>query len=207
MPAPVLVTISGMVGAGKSSGERRLVRHLRQEGVHAESWRFRTLPCFTFSFGSPPRAEAPPERAPQTVRGRGYKRRRLTLSATAGFLGRMVSFRIYRRLRQPAGWTVCNRYFYDSLAHFELERPETRAYLSALRWFMPRADLALLFVASPAVIAERRPLYATEYVDEAWRAYSGLATIFPELVVVSSDPGDDGHAMVERLAAEALRRR
>jgi thymidylate kinase len=206
MPPPVLVTISGMVGAGKSSGEGRIVRLLRREGVPVVSWRFRTLPCFSFPFGSSQRPDASGERPPRTVRGRGYKRRPLTLGATAGYLGRMAAFRIYRRWRQPAGWTLCNRYFYDSLTHFDLDVPEARKYLSALRWFMPRPDLALLFVASPAVIAERRPLYTAEYLEQVGQAYSRLTATFPELVVVNSDPDQQGHADVDRLVEEFLRR-
>src|SRR5688572_11785361 len=119
----------------------------------------------------------------------------------------MVAFRIYRRWRQPAGWTLCNRYFYDNLAHFQLDVPAAQKYLAMLRWFMPRPDLALVFVASPAVIAERRPLYTAEYLEQVGEAYNSLIAMFPELVVVSSDPDQQGHATVDRLIDEMLRTR
>jgi thymidylate kinase len=209
MPQPVLVTISGMVGAGKSHGEGHLVRLLRGEGVQAGSWRFRTLPCFTFRFGAA--AHDPSEsrrqrdaRAP--VRGRGYKRRPLTFGATAAYLGRMAAFRVYRRWRQPAGWTICNRYFYDNLAHFDLDAPTAQKYVAVLRRFMPRPDLAIMFVASPAVIAERRPQYSTEYLEPVWQAYSSLAARFPEVVIVNSDPGGHGLETVDQMIAGLLRR-
>jgi len=207
MPPPILVTVSGMVGAGKSTGESRILRLLRRKDVRAESWRFRTLPCFAFPFGSSQGPDAPSRRPPRTVRGRGYKRRPLTFGATVGYLGRMVAFRVYRRWRQPAGWTVCNRYFYDSLAHFDLDAHEARKYLVALRWFMPQPDLAILFAASPAVIAERRPLYAGEYLEQVGQAYSRLTATFPNLVVVNSDPAQHGEATLDRLIDDFLRRR
>src|SRR5690349_18283964 len=123
MPPPVLVTVSGMVGSGKSTGAQRIRRLLQRTHTHVESWHFRTLPCFSLPFGPSRRPDPSSERRPGVVRGRGYKLRRLTFGATAGYLARMAAFRIYRRWRQPSGWTVCNRYFYDSLAHFQLDDP------------------------------------------------------------------------------------
>jgi thymidylate kinase len=207
MPPPILVTVSGMVGSGKSTGEHRIHRLLQRKGVDVQSWHFRTLPCFSFPFGPSRRPDPSSQRRPGVVRGRGYKRRTLTFTAAAGYLVRMAAFRVYRLWRQPAGWTVCNRYFYDSLAHYDLDAPAARKYLTALRWFMPRPELAILFVASPSVIAERRPIYAGEYLEQVGQAYTRLAAIFPNLVVVNSDPGEQGSAAVDRLVDDIVRRR
>jgi hypothetical protein len=204
--ASVMVSVCGMVGAGKSSAEARILRMLEEADVRGVPWRFRTLPCFSFPFGSSPRQESSAVKPAPTVRGRGYRRKPLTLSATAGYLWRMAAFRVYRRWRQPAGWTICNRYFYDNLAHFELDAPKARTYLALLQRFMPKPDLAILFVASPAVIAERRPMYSTDYLEPLWQAYSSLAAKFPELVVVNTDPGQEGQEAVDRLIIRTLRR-
>ena len=207
MATPVLVTVSGMVGAGKSSGDSRIRQMLHEAGVQSEAWRFRTLPCFSWPFGSSQRREASAAKPAPTVRGRGYRRKPLTLSATAGYIGRMTAFRIYRRWRQGAGWTVCNRYFYDNLAHFDLDAPGARTYVGLLKRVMPRPDLAILFIASPAVIAERRPQYSVEYLEPLGAAYRSLAATFPELTLVSTDPGAQGHEAVDRLIGARLRPR
>jgi hypothetical protein len=207
MARTVMVSVSGMVGAGKSSGQSRILRALEHAGVPGEVWRFRTLPCFSFPFGSSQRQDVSATKPAPIVRGRGYRRKPLTLSATVGYIGRMTAFRAYRWWRQPAGWTVCNRYFYDNLAHFDLDAPGARKYVALLQRLMPRPDLAILFVASPAVIAERRPLYSVEYLEPLGRAYSSLTATFPELMVVNTDPGGDGHDAVDRLIAGLLRRR
>jgi len=206
MASKVLVAVCGMVGAGKSTAEGRLVRQLHDANVPVEAWRFRTLPCFSFPFGSAPSRDAAAAKPAQTVRWRRYKRKRLTLAVTAGFIGRMMAFRVYRRWRQADGWTICNRYFYDNLAHYELNAPEARTYLAILKHFMPRPDLAVVFVAGPAVIAERRPLYSTEYLEQVGRSYQSLIAKFPELVVVNSDPGGDAQEVVDRLIADGLGR-
>jgi hypothetical protein len=205
MATTVLVAVCGMVGAGKSRGESRILRILRDAGVPAEAWRFRTLPCFSFPFGSSAGSNAPAASG-RSVRGRGYKRRRLTLSSTAAYLWRMAAFRVYRLWRRSDGWTICNRYFYDNLAHYDLEAPESRTYLAMLRHFMPRPDLAIVFVASPAVIADRRPQYSTEYLNQVGESYSSLVARFPELVVVNTDPGGEGDVAVDRLIADRLGR-
>jgi thymidylate kinase len=204
MARTVLITVSGMVGSGKSSGESRMLRMLRDARVPVEAWRFRTLPCFSFPFGSSAASNTPANNPVRTVRGRGYRRKRLTLSATAVYLWRMAAFRVYRQWRHPDGWTICNRYFYDNLAHYDLEAPEAGRYLAVLRRFMPRPDLAIVFVASPAVIADRRPQYSAEYLDQVGQSYSSLIARFPELVVVNSDPGGKGYADVDRLITERL---
>ena len=211
MALPVLVTVSGMVGAGKSSAQGRILSVLEREGVRSEAWRFRTLPCFSLPFSRPRRrASAVTQPATRTAtrpavsRGVRYKRKSLTLWATVGYIGRMVAFRAYRRLHGSPGWAVCNRYFYDNLAHFELGSPAARRHLALLRRCMPRPDLALLFVASPATIAARRPQYAHDYLDRVWDAYRDVAAQFPELVVLSSEPDQATLESVELLIARLV---
>ena len=182
-----------------------MLRALDRATIPGEAWRFRTLPCFSFPFTSPTPRETTSEQPAQTVRGRGYKRKRLTFPATAGLVGRMMAFRVYRRWRQPTGWTVCNRYFYDNLAHFELNDPAAQMYLAVLQRIMPRPDLAIVFVASPAVIAERRPLYSPNYLEQVGESYGSLIARFPELVVVNTNPGGNGNEMVDRLIEGMLR--
>jgi hypothetical protein len=194
-----------MVGAGKSSAQGRILRLLDEANVPAEAWRFRTLPCFSFPFGSTPSLHAGATPG-SSVRGRRYRRKRLTLAVTAGYIGRMIAFRAYCRWRQATGWTICNRYFYDNLAHYELNAPQARKYLTILRRFMPRPELAIVFVASPAVIAKRRPVYSTEYLEQVGRSYQSLIAEFSELVVLNSDPGGNAHEVVARLIAERLGR-
>lgn len=194
----MLVTISGVVGAGKSTAEDRIRAVLQSEGIPVDSWRFRTLPCFSLPFSRPRQASkaAPPE---PEIRGRGYRRKTLTLAATVGYLGRMAAFRLYRRRHRSSSWVICNRYFYDNLAHFELDTRWARRYVALLRQCMPKPDLAILLVASPGTIAERRPQYTAEYLDRVGHAYREMRAVFPELVVLNSDHGHGALESLERL--------
>jgi len=203
---PVLVTISGVVGAGKSTAEGRIRMALQSDGIRPESWRFRTLPCFSLPFSRPQPASkaAQPD---QSTRGRGYRRKTLTLAATIGYLWRMAAFRVYRRRQTSSPCVICNRYFYDNLAHFELNTPRARRYISLLCRWMPKPDLAILLVASPTTIAERRPQYTAEYLDNVGRAYRDIAAMFPELVVLNTDHGQGALESLEQLVRGLIAKR
>jgi len=188
----MLVTVSGMVGSGKSTAVAHIVALLRKEGLpNAEALNFRSLPCFGRSRDTERRGDplsAAADSQPDAQRGRGYRRRRLTALLAVGYISRSVAFRLYRRRHRGAH--VCNRYFFDSFSHFELESRGERMWLGLLRLSLPRPDLAILLVASPDTIARRRPNYSNGYLSQVQMAYARLPTLFPELEVLSTDePG------------------
>lgn len=198
----MLVTVSGMVGSGKSTAVAHLVELLRLEGVQdVEAWNFRSLPCFIQG-----RAEArsgttdPGSATVPDERGRNYRRRRLTASLALGYASRVLAFRVYRRLHPGAH--VCNRYFFDNFSHFELRTRLERCWFTFVRALVPRPDLAVLMMASPDTIASRRPMYSREYLAQVGMGYGDLQRHFPALRRVVSDPGcsfDELDAAVRRL--------
>ena len=187
----MLVTVSGMVGSGKSTAVTHIVALLRQEGfLNVEAWNFRSLPCFgrTRADRDGDTSDGVPGSNSVPERGRGYTRRRLTAALAMGYIARAVSFRVYRLSHR--GPRVCNRYFFDNFSHFELESRRERLWLGLLRVLLPRPDLAILLVASADTIARRRPNYSSDYVAQVHAAYAELPNLFPELEVLSTDePG------------------
>ena len=96
----MLVTVSGLVGSGKSTAVARIVQLLRQEGFgDVDVWNFRSLPCFgrngegegrrTFDLTQDRWSNS------SEKRGHGYSRQRLTASRAIGYIARSVAFRIY----------------------------------------------------------------------------------------------------------------
>ena len=72
MKRPVLVTVSGMIGSGKSTVLRHLLQVLEKEGVAASEWRFQQLPCFTMRRAAAHRPGASTATPPASAeRGRG----------------------------------------------------------------------------------------------------------------------------------------
>ena len=211
MKRPVLVTVSGMVGSGKTTVVRHILNVLRREGIEAADWRFQRLPCITLSTAPPPakpvRKDPSVRRPLGPLRGEGYRARALTSATTFGYLVRSVAFRIYRRWPPTSSWAVSNRYFYDSFAHFDLSQGRGEMYARWFRRMVPKPDLAFLMVASPETVAERRPQYSVDYIVRVEAAYRRLRTLFPELIEINSDI--DGHSLeqVEQAVREHLGRR
>jgi thymidylate kinase len=184
----MLITVSGIVGSGKSTLGHQVADIATTRGATAHQLKFRALPCFRWlspGSGSTPASE--PKRHEQTVRWSNYRRRRLTARAALVYLARVVAFRLYRLSWRADDWYICNRYFFDSLAHFELSTGSERAWLRLLRRFIPRPDLAVLAVASPDEIARRRPHYSAEYLTQVGQAYASVQAWFPDLVEVRTD--------------------
>ena len=108
--------------------------------------------------------------------------------AALGYLGRAIAFRAFRRMSRDGDIDVCDRYFYDNLAHYELRSHRERLYERLLRAFMPTPDLAILLVASPDTLTQRRPEFAGEYLSSVSTAFAELRHRWPELVEINTDP-------------------
>jgi thymidylate kinase len=200
----VLITVSGMVGSGKTTAVREIASFARAQGFVTQAHRFQSLPCITLR----PRRRADEARAgtaagrskeaSPTTRWSGYTRKRLDIAAVAVFVARILAFQVYRRtVWRAAEWNVLNRYFYDSLSHYQPRSSLERMYYRVILALIPRPDLAILVTASPATIAARRPAYADAYVELVGESYRQLASQVLDLVELSTET--DGAA--ERLTA------
>lgn len=202
----MLITLSGMVGSGKSTIARELARIFEQDGRRVQQWRFQSLPCFRWFGGasrqqpSAPRSSSP--EAPGAMRGVGYRRRRLTAALAAGYAARMVAFRVFLwREGKADDVLICDRYFYDNFAHWQLATRRERLYARLLHWLMPTPDLAIVLRARSEAIAARNPGYAPEYLVNVAAAYERLDTRFQEVTVIETDASAATRARLERLCA------
>jgi len=198
----VLITVSGMVGSGKTTAVREIVAFAQTQGLDARAHRFQSLPCITFRPAARRHQSSTAgarEAAPAPLRWSGYARKRLGVIAVAVFVARIVAFRAYRRMAwKPTEWHVLNRYFYDSLCHYQLQSRLERASAALLRALIPRPDLAIVVTAGLETIRARRPGYAVEYIELVNECYRRLSTDFSNIIELSTEPGEPA---VERLTA------
>jgi thymidylate kinase len=201
MGAGMLITCSGVVGGGKSRTAKQVVRLLAAGGVEARRLRFRSLCRLT---EETPWAPSDPDRPSDAQkRWTGFRRRPLSAIVALGYAVRILAFRL-SGLGSGAGiCQVCDRYFYDNLAHYELRSRRERLYVAALKRLIPTPDLALLVVASVPTLEQRRPNYAREYLVEAAKGYRVIASLFPNLVVISTDPGQPTHHLLSAVVRAA----
>jgi hypothetical protein len=200
----VLITVSGMVGSGKTTAVRGIDSFAKARGLVTHAHRFQSLPCINLR----PRGGSDEPKS-STVAGRhkqaapatrwaGYARKRLGIIAVAVFVARILAFQIYRRtVWKAAECHVLNRYFYDSLSHYRPGSPLERMYYRLVLALIPRPDLAILVTASPATIAARRPAYADAYLELVGESYRQLASHVLDLVELSTETD----AAAERLTA------
>ena len=103
----------------------------------------------------------------------------------AGYLLRMVVFR-WRLRKRPADMVlVFDRYFFDSLVHFDWDA--ARPLLRLLTRAIPEPGVAaLLLIREPTILA-RRADYSAEYAHLVASGYETLPQHFPDLLVARTD--------------------
>jgi thymidylate kinase len=200
----MLITVSGVVGSGKSTAADYIASLVEREGIPGRVLRFQWLPCFTWfrSANAPTSPSGNAEIVPQRV---GYRRRTLTARATLGYIARMVAFRVFRWTSARNTCSVCDRYFYDNLVHYELRSPLEHAYARLLHACMPLPDLAILLVASPTAIHERRWEYSSEYLSSMADAYTQLSRRCQELLAVQTEHREAALRELEHVVTQHLR--
>jgi len=194
----MLITVSGMVGSGKSTTAASVVDLLATAGLKPRYLRFRYLQLFGFRRIARSRPTSVGTDREVQQRGTGFALRRLTAILTAGYAVRVVAF-WFSGIGRASRCDVLDRYFYDSFVHYELTSVRERLYMGLLRRLMPRPDLAILLVASDSTILTRRGNYAVEYVGTIGRRYADLRTFFPNLICVSTDPHRMADAETRRI--------
>ena len=181
----MLITVSGMVGSGKSTVVQHVVAALEHNGIVADLQRLQWL---TSLKGKGAASPAQPRRftGPRGSRRSGYRRQRLTVWRAIGYMGRIAIFRA-SRMRRRAQAIVLNRYFYDSFVHYRLESRGERVLAALLARFVPKPDVAILLVASLDTIKARRPSYSADYLRIMYDGYADLEARFPNLVRICTD--------------------
>ena len=187
----VLVALSGVVGAGKSSTAKAIVQSIRAAGVPAEHIRFqefvelRSRARSDTTTQSSSRAGISATQRRKETRWSGYKRRHLTMRIAAGYVFRTMLFR-WRLSRQPTDTVlVFDRYFYDSLVHYDLRGAgfALRLLLKAI----PPPTVAALLLIGERTIRERRSAYSSEYATHVVPGYDELPMHVPGLLVERTD--------------------
>jgi len=190
----MLITFSGIVGGGKSTNAKQAHRFLQEAGYPAVYLRFRFLKSrrllrALFARGDniapPVRERVKPKRTDMPLRRQAMIK--LTLTRTLGYLWRIIMFRIFAAIRLRRKIIVIDRFYYDSLVHYSLTHWRERFYLWLIKRALPVPQLALLLIARPPTILQRRPNYDNAYVRQLYRNYQQLAREFPHLIFVQTD--------------------
>lgn len=191
-PAPLLVSFSGIDGAGKSTQIEHLRDTLRAAGwsvLQRAFWddvvvlsHFREGVTHKV-FHSEKGIGAPGK--PVQRRDKNVRAWYLSLFRSGLYLLDALHLRrvVARARRSGATVIIFDRYIYDELANLPLRNRLTRAFLRFVRWLAPQPDLSYVIDANPEEACARKPEYPLEFSRRCRQTYLQLAAIMAMQVV------------------------
>ena len=208
----ILVSFSGIDGAGKSTQIETLASRVRRDGLRVYEVRFwddiarlkgirETSGHKIFKgdkgVGTP---EAPINRRDKNVQSPWMTCVRLFL-----YLVDAMSLRLTVKRVQGGGHdlVIFDRYTWDELANLNLRNPFIRAYVGMLMMLVPRPHISYLLDADPVQARERKPEYPLEFLRINREAYVMLASLVGGVTIISPKPVGE---VAEEVAAHAARK-
>jgi len=91
---------------------------------------------------------------------------------------------IAKTRKSPADVAIFDRYIYDELANLPLQRWAIRYYVQLILKFIPKPDVAYLIDADPVLARGRKPEYPYEFLQRNRAAYLTLNELTGTMTVI-----------------------
>jgi thymidylate kinase len=193
----IIVSFSGIDGAGKSTQIDLLCKLLKQAGGRVLCLAFwedvavlrkhRERTSITLFKGDPGVGSPgkPVSRRDKNVRSWYLTVARLLLYLLDGIHLRFV---VGRTLESRVNVIFFDRYLFDELANLPLEHRIIRHYVRLLLKLIPIPDIAYLLDSDPAAACRRKPEYPLDFLHDNRRSYLALSELIPGLRVIGPLP-------------------
>jgi thymidylate kinase len=209
----LLVSFSGIDGAGKSTQIEALSARLAEGGLRVRLIRFwddvarlkgirETSGHKLFKgdkgIGSP---SAPINRRDKNVQSWAMTCIRFFLYFVDAVSVRQV---VKKALRSDADVVIFDRYTWDELANLNPRNPIVRAYIRMLVAFVPRLHVSYLLDAEPLQARSRKPEYPLDFLHHNREAYLTLARRIGGITVIAPMPIQEAARQILERAREEL---
>ncbi len=196
-PRAMLVSFSGIDGAGKSTQITNLSARLEESGLNLKVITFwddvATLKSFREDVGHKVfkgdkgvgTPEAPIHRRDKNVRSPWMTVLRLAIYVSDAISLRRVSHGI---LRSEADVVIFDRFLFDELANLDLANPAVRFYLRTVIKLVPRPDVSFVLDADPEQAFARKPEYPLDFLHSNRNSYLALSRLLEDIVVIPPMP-------------------
>jgi thymidylate kinase len=213
---PILISFSGMDGAGKSTQIANLQSVAEQFGLKTTVLTFWdnvvVLSRYREGFvkkvfksesgiGSP---EKPVNRRDKNVRGWHVNFLRHGLYGLDAFHLPQV---IGRARREGADVIIMDRYIHDELANLPMENAMTRAYIKTVAKLVPTPDIAFVLDAEPEAARARKPEYPLDFLHKVRESYLTLANLLGTITVIPALSLSEAKHVVELSFRRVLSKR
>jgi thymidylate kinase len=197
---PLLVSFSGIDGAGKTTQIESLTKWLHNAGIkvrlirfwdevallrQSREWLGHKLFKGDKGIGTP---ERPVERRDKNV-SNWYMSACRPFLCGLDVIGLWVVVSKLKR-RRSVDVVIFDRYLYDQVANLNLEDRGGRALARAILRLMPRPDVSCLLDADPELARSRKPEYPTDFLRQNRQSYLILAQIARLKVIPSGSPDE-----------------
>ena len=194
---PLLISFSGLDGAGKSTQIENLRERLAVAGLQVKLLTFwddvvvatKYREGFVHKvYGSEKGVGAPGK--PVNRRDKNVRAWYLTIARHALYLLDAIHLRavVSSALRSGNDVVIVDRYIYDELANLPLEKPVNLSFLRTIQRIVPKPDVAYLLDADPEAAHKRKPEYPVDFMHKCRAAYYRLAALLGTMTIIPPLP-------------------
>jgi thymidylate kinase len=211
-PRTLLVSFSGIDGAGKTTQIGELSRRLQHNGIPfrvVSFWdqvaalkRLRELCSHTLFKGDKGVGTAgrPLNRRDKNIQS-WYM---TTLRYFLYLLDTVSLWRMVKTQKDTAGVVIFDRYVYDELANLRCKCGATRVYVRFLLRITPRPDIAFLLDADPVAARRRKPEYPLEFLYQNRASYLALSRSASMTVISPLPSAETATRVTEEISKRLL---
>jgi thymidylate kinase len=211
--SPLLVSFSGVDGAGKSTQIANLIDFAEQHGFRTRLLAFWDdvvvlsgyREGFVHKVYGSERGIGAPDR-PVNRRDKNVRKWYLSMARHGLYLlDALHLVRVIARARRSGVEVVIlDRYIYDELANLPLTNPVSKMFVRVVSTLVPKPDVAYILDADPEAARARKPEYPVDFLRLCRNSYLQLAGMLGNMTVIAPLPLETAKREVENAFARAL---